>query len=574
MLKTKTVDLLLSSAKKMANQTIIILKDNVLGYVALRGSDQDVDKEARRFVAASNDSAVKALSKNAGQYDRADLVKILSVATVGETREYERGAWVYIPENPRDHSSLIRFYKKYHPVRYLETVIHGYPRHFSEEDVRAAPKTLPKNFIEYLLRRGTVHEIINATRFLFQLLTKQGVQGLEKLPSLTVAETPILFDKSAHGFFAILDEKGLIVGGGKNFTQALRPKFPQIVEEYLAYERYMLSSNVDNYSSNVAQRRAAQLLAEGFQTATPPDEPLTRLPDPNFPPTEVSEVFEYFLYYGSDIEVNRVANALMLASEGELDFNLKSDMGWLFLTDSAGFNRNYTRSDLLTILTCINPREVDRYNESRKFTEVSTISFGNRYFQNIPPEKDIRDHPVLAKYYRRNFVNNYIELLTNRCSTPLEGALLLDEIEAVCPANLLEHCLEYGTEKEVHDAVKSLHRFTDVLPTTLLVKKKKKGDLYTRGDLRLLLKESSLIDPNEIGSEYKTKIRGEALKFSVYNEIFNIKYATQKGRNSYIRQELALNTNPIIRDLIEGFGPPPYTKEQHRALLVHISGRI
>jgi hypothetical protein len=542
-----------------AKPIVMILKDNVLEYVSLRGSDQDVDKETRRFVAASKDSAVKDLSKNS-VYDRADMVKILTVATVGEIREYERSAWVYIPERPRDHPSLIRFYKKYHPVRYLETVIHGYPEHFSEEDVLAAPKTLPKSFIEYLLRRGCAQDIIIMAEALSQHFTDQYVPGV---PTLTKPVEPEEFDKNVHGFLTTLKKMGLHVGV-EVFAQALSLNNPRFIGEYLAFEKYMHSANASNYNINDAQK-AANLLAEGFQNITPPDEPLARMPDPNFPPTEVAEEIEYFLYYGNESEVRQLATKLITHLR-KFDFSLKFEIE-RFRSKHDDGSRDDSRSDLQTTLTFVNPRTVERYHRIVR-TNGFLTPFVDRSSQTPP---DIRNHPALARYYRRNFVINYIDSLSHDSSTPLKGALLLDEIEAMCPANLQEHCLQYGTEKEVHEMVKALTRKYE---TPHLVKKKKKGGLYTRGDLRLMLKELSQknprFDPNEHHGVYKAFTNYGALMFNVFNEIFLIKYASQKERDDHIRIEFARG-NLRIRSLIEGFGSPPYSKEQHRAVMESVA---
>jgi hypothetical protein len=504
----------------------------------------------------------------------------LSVATVGETREYEKGALVYIPENPRDHPNLIRFYKEYHPVRYLETVIHGYPKHFSEEDVRAAPKTLPKNFIEFLLRRGTNLEIEIVALVLFEYLTNL---GLEQLPTLTgFTDSSMLYEKNVYGFLTSLNKMGLNIGDKLNARvhHFQLSSISQFVEEFIAYERYMLTANAGNYNRLDAQR-AAQLLAEGFLTTTPPDEPLTRrrLPDPNFPPTEVADVFEYYLYYGSDFEVNRVANVLMNTSRGEYDFRLNYETGWAFQTDNDGSDRVYTRSDLHTILTSINPKAFNKYYKQKRFTDILAF-FRNCIIRNPTPGEDIREHPSLSRYYRRKNIINYFVLQTYGRFPPLHGALLLDEIEAVCPANLLEHCLEYGTDKEIHDAVETLiSKYNKVVLMEIdhLIEKKKKGGLYTRNDLRLLLKilpqKLVCFDPNDDGHDrYRKTFIYDYMLFNRFNDGLTIKYISQKGRDEYISQEHA-DGDDITRTLIEGFGHPPYTKEQHRALILHLSGR-
>jgi hypothetical protein len=537
-----------------------------------------VDKVTRRFIAASKDTAVQALSKNTS-YDRADLVRILSVATVGETREYEKGALVYIPENPRDHPNLIRFYKEYHYVRYLETVIHGYPKHFSKEDVRAAPKTLPKNFIEFLLRRGTDSEIKNVALVLFKYLTNL---GLEQLPTLTgFSDCSKLYVKNVYGFLTSLNKMGLNIGDKliARIHHQYLSSISLFVEEFIAYERYMHTANAGNYNSLDAQR-AAQLLAEGFLTTTPPDEPLTRrrLPDPNFPPTEVANVFEYYLYYGSDIEVNRVANVLINISIGEYTLRLINVTGRDFQIDYND-SRLYTRSDLQTILTFINPKAFNNYYEQKQVTDVLAF-FGNRIIRNPTPGKDIREHPSISKYYKRKNIINYFVLQTYGRSPPLHGALLLDEIEAVCPANLLEHCLEYGTDKEIHDTVETLiskYNKVVLMETDHLVGKKNKGGLYTRNDLRLLLKilpqKLVCFDPNDDGHDrYRKTFIYDYMLFNRFNDGVTIKYISQKGRDEYISQEHA-DGDDITRTLIEGFGHPPYTKEQHRALILHLSGR-
>jgi hypothetical protein len=559
---------------KMSNQSVIILRDNVLTYVALRGSGLDVDKETRRFVAASKDTAVKSLSKNTG-YDREDLIQILSAATVGETREYERGAWVYVPENPRDHPNLIRFYKKYHPNRYLETVIHGYPRYFSEEDIRTAPKTLPKGFIEYLLRRGSNREIIYVARALIQHNTE--IPGLEKYPTLTKSLYRKFDEKSVQAFLSNLIKNGIHVDE-KFLTQVLYPKNPLFVEEYLAYEKYMHSANADNYN-NGDQKRAAQLLAEGFQTTTPPDEPLTKMPDPNFPPTEVAEVFEYYLYYGSDSEIDRVAKNLILHST-ELDFNLKPEIErFLCSKHDGGFTgRVYSQSDLLTVLTNVNPRTIDWWHRLEHASGVLTL-LGHRNSRKPPPEKDIRDHPALAKYYRHNLVLNYLDLLTQNCCNPLRGALLLDEIEAMCPANLMEQCLQYGTKKEVHAMVETIFRKYD---TELAaerdhpVVKKEEDGLYTRSALRQLLKvlphKTANFDPNEENGVCGMINRFSNISNDLYNEIYIVRYASQESRDAHVHSVYA-HGDARVRALVEEFGPPPYTKEQHRSLVNFISIR-
>jgi hypothetical protein len=557
----------------MSEQVVTILKDSVLEYVALHGSILDVDKEARRFVASSKDSAVKELSKTT-VYSRADLIKILNVATVGEVKEYEGGSWVYIPENPKAHPNLMRFYKKYHPDRYLETVIHGYPKHYSEEDVREAPKSLPKSFMEYLLRRGSNEEITFVARALFKLLTDLGVPGLKDLPMLSTGSKSVeLNGKIVHGFLSTLNEMGLHVGD-KVYTQVIGLKIPRFMEEYLVYEEYMLSTNAENYSCVDAQR-AAKLLTEGFQTTTPPDEPLTRLPDLNSPPTEVAEVFEYFLYYGSDIDVDQVTIDLIL-NVTELDFNLKYDhrhrIHQVFLR--RGEHNVNTRLDLLTILTHVNPRSIERYYKLERTTGVLTL-FGKRN-RITQPDKDIRDHPALAKYYRREFVLNYIDMLAHNISSPLQGVLLLDEIESLCPANLLDHCLKYGTDKEVSlmvETIISRHYTVRLLPERPLSVDHNEHDLYTRGDLRLLLKElpqkNASFDPNEGYDMYRLKYNYTILGNAAYNEIVKIRYASQVARDKQIL-DIYERGDSSVRNLVEGFAPP-FTKNQHRKLLGFMS---
>jgi hypothetical protein len=550
----------------MSQNSVTILKDNILEYVALRGSGLDVDKETRRFVAASKDTAVKELSKDT-VYSRSDLVKILSAATVGETREYERGAWVYIPENPKNHPNLIRFYKKYHPVRYLETVIHGYPRHYSEEDVLAAPKSLPKCFIDYLLRRGCAQEIIYAAESLYLYFTDQGVPGLPPFDA-TASETE-LYENNVHGFLTTLNKMGLHVGD-KVYTQVLSRQIPRFVEDFLAYEVYMRTANADNYISNDAQK-AAKLLAEGFQTTSPPEEPLIRLPVT--PPTEVSELFEYILYYGSNEEVDRSAH-MLICNTKRLDFNLRYELrvSLQVNTDGSYFKTVYSRSEFLTILTIINPGAVGNYykqDQSNSF--LLTLTHFNR--NRSPLERSIRDHPALAKYYRRISVFSYIDLISHEYDeyATLEkgGVLLLDEIEAVCPANRLEHCLKYGTNKEVNVLVETLVK---AYAAQTRARPVEQGELYTRSDLRRLLKELpqkiAHFDPNEDYGVYRMT-NGILLNKTAHAEINSIRYATQVGRDEYIRKEYARG-GPILRALVEGFGTPPYTKEQHRAAVVKI----
>jgi hypothetical protein len=525
---------------KTSKFSTIILKDNVLEYVALRGSDRDVNKETRRFVAASKDSAVEELSKDT-VYSRVDLVNILSVATVGEIREYERGPWVYIPENPKDHPNLIQFYKKYHPVRYLETVIHGYPKHFTEEDVRNAPKTLPKSFIEYLLKNSCSEHITNVAQELFQYFNKLGVPGLEETLKLAgafyVNDTESEeYENNIHTFLSTLNEKGLHVGE-KVYTRILRTLKPMFVEEYLAYEKYMQTTNADKYIYSANAQRAAKLLAEGFQTFSRPDEPSTLTGgDPSLPPTEVAELFEYYLHYGSEKEVNRVAN-IMRRTLTRLDFGLNHEYLW--------FNLVQTRSDLQTLLTNVNPGAVKAFYEREKEEGFSTFYNPDVLTRKTREPEDIRDHPALAKYYKRFFILNYIEMISYKTKAyNKQGPVILDEIETVCPVNRLEHCLKYGTEKEVHVLVETIINKNAELRSRLklfypnLLEKKNKGMLYTRGDLRQMLTLSpqmgAKFDPNEDYGVYRIVICGLSNPTAL-TEIIRTRYVTLKDRDKYIR---------------------------------------
>jgi hypothetical protein len=552
---------------KTSKFSTIILKDNVLEYVALRGSDRDVNKETRRFVAASKDSAVEELSKDT-VYSRVDLVNILSVATVGEIREYERGPWVYIPENPKDHPNLIQFYKKYHPVRYLETVIHGYPKHFTEEDVRNAPKTMPKSFIEFLLKRGCSGDIRIAAHGIFWYLKNLGVPGLDK--KTTLDEGCEDHNINVKVFLSTLNKMGLHVGD-IIYTQALKSRIPRFVEEYKKYEDYMQTTKADKFYYSTDAQKAAKILAEGFQSPPHPDNPFLTGRVPKFPPTEVADIFEYFLYYGSERELKWV------------DITLRNYFDLLDLNqydEYERFNPIQTRSNLQIVLSHVNPGSLDYYHELQVKEEgLSTIYTPNRPMPMHPPvvvEEDIRDHPALAKYYKRFFVLNYIDMIAYKKESVMQGPVIWDEIESACPANRLEYCLKYGTEKEVHIIAQTLvnrnaeQRLKLETSHPLLNEKKNKDELYTRGELRLMLtllpQLSANFDPNEDYGMFYI-FNTELLHTISYTEIVKIKYATQKDRDTHIRETYELG-EPRLQALIEGFGPPPYTKEQHRAVEV------
>jgi hypothetical protein len=173
-----------------------------------------------------------------------------------------------------------------------------------------------------------------------------------------------------------------------------------------------------------------------------------------------------------------------------------------------------------------------------------------------------RNHHSVVKYFKRFYPVVYFDTIVN----DMGGVIIQDEFNAVWPANLMEHCLHYGSDNDVAYLIRDLER--------VLFKNNHVNEIfqeypvkirYTRSFLRWLLPIMTLMgsDPNDV--QYFPKLIPQNNLYA-RNEFYVL------SSDSYIRENIIniIRNHPELAQFAHkaiGDAQPPFSKEQLRAVL-------
>jgi hypothetical protein len=557
---------------------VIFLDSNILGYVVLQGSDEDVDREARRFVAVGLECGSTASlferHRKEGAFTRADLIQIMNTAPIGCLQDYADKRWRYFPSDPRNHPELLRYYKKFKPCTFLELLIRGYPEAFSEKELVEEIGSMPRNVLEFILmyrQKGFINETV---RFLRSEIKNVSVQTFidKEVCGLTGGvvnnRAPlrlILDEMNEHDievnacFHAKLERYGLFDHKCRDYTAFFDP------------------ANADRYST-VNQKTAALIVAKAFQStlprrrsapggSSPPKSKLSVVPDIDAAPSVVAHILEYVLYYGSDIDV--LGTLRDLAENQEVLHLFTKNPITVFSTGreleiSSTTNRRKLRAFLENACSGV-LLEFMRQNSGGLWHWRSS-PFAAQLF--LLPIEGLEKHHALASYYRRCFPHLYFDLIavSSTVSGYSSGVCIRDEIDAICPANVIEYFIRFGSKHDIVSLYINMLQTEIIAQACLRYVDKKNWTTFTRENLRLIVGDltASGFDLNGIPWT-QSLVKFPQVNLPAAFEFF-IKYSCLKRKNGvvWLFNSLYPGYEPVLIDIIP---PPPYSDEQLRGVL-------